>query len=399
LEKPVKFSDIVITHAQRTPIGKYTGALAGFSAVQLGTHAVSALLKNSAIDPKLVGQVIMGHGRQAGNGPNTARQVTLRAGLPETTIAYTINMACASGLKAIVLAAQAILSGECSVAIAGGMESMSNVPFMLSADARNGWRMGHHEVTDLMYRDGFHCPLADQLMGRTAETLRIKYNISRVEQDEFAANSHNKAEAAIKAGKFKDEIAAITIKDKKGDLLLDRDEGVREGCTGEQMAKLKPVFMDEGTVHPGNASGITDGGSALLLMSQATAKQLGHRMLARLEGFAFAGVDPKIMGIGPVPATAALNDELGWNTDSYDLIELNEAFAAQALACDREMHIPRDRLNVNGGAIALGHPIGNTGARIVTTLVHELQRRGGKRGLATLCVSGGLGASLAVSRG
>ncbi|KAA0209563.1 thiolase family protein, partial [bacterium] len=379
------------------PIGKYSGALAPLNAVQLGTHAVSAVLRQSAIDPGLVGQVIMGHGRQAGNGPNTARQVAIRAGLPETCIAYTINMACASGLKAIVNAALAITSGECEAAIAGGMESMTNVPFMLTSDARNGWRMGHHEVTDLMYRDGFLCPLADQLMGRTAETLRIQYNISRAEQDEFAAASHNKAEAALKAGRFKDEIAPVTLRDKKGETLLDRDEGVREGCTPDQMAKLKPVFMDDGTVHPGNASGITDGGSALLLMSAEKASKLGFKPLARLEGYAFAGVDPKVMGLGPVPATADINRKLGLSIDQYDLVELNEAFAAQVLACDREMKIPRDRLNVNGGAIALGHPIGNTGARIVTTLAHELRRRGGRRGLATLCVSGGLGASLAIA--
>ena len=307
----MKFNEIVITHALRTPIGKFQGALGSLTAVQLGTHAVEAVLKQSAIDKKLVGQVIMGHGRQAGNGPNSARQVTLRAGLPESTIAYTINMACASGLKAIVLAAQAIADGECEVAIAGGMESMTNVPFMLSSDARQGWRMGHHEIADLMYRDGFHCPLADQLMGRTAETLRMQYNISRAEQDEFAAWSHNKAEQALKAGKFKDEIAPITLKDKKGDIVFDKDEGVREGCTAEQMGKLKPVFMDDGTVHPGNASGITDGGSAVLLMSAEKAAALGYKPLARLEGFAFAGVDPKIMGIGPVPATRALNKQLG----------------------------------------------------------------------------------------
>ncbi|MBP9893113.1 MAG: thiolase family protein [Planctomycetes bacterium] len=394
----MKLSEIVITHALRTPIGKFQGALGSFTAVQLGTHAVEAVLKQSAIDKNLVGQVIMGHGRQAGNGPNTARQVTIRAGLPETTVACTINMACASGLKAIVLAAQAIAGGECEVAIAGGMESMTNVPFMLTSDARQGWRMGHHEVTDLMYKDGFHCPLADQLMGRTAETLRMQYNISRAEQDEFAAWSHNKAEQALKAGKFKDEIAPISLKDKKGEIVIDKDEGVREGCTAEQMGKLKPVFMEDGTVHPGNASGITDGGSAVLLMNADKAAALGYKPLARLEGFAFAGVDPKIMGMGPVPATRALNKQLGIDMNAYDLVELNEAFAAQVLACDRELHITREKLNVNGGAIALGHPIGNTGARIVTTLVHELKRRNVKRGLATLCVSGGLGASLALAR-
>ncbi|MCC6573679.1 MAG: thiolase family protein [Planctomycetes bacterium] len=395
----MNFSDIVITHALRTPIGKFQGSLANLTAVQLGTHAVKSILGQSKIDPKLVGEVVMGHARQAGNGPNPARQVAIHAGIPDTATAFTINKACASGLKAIVLAAQSVMNGDVEVAVAGGMESMSNVPFMLSADARQGWRLGHHEVTDLMYRDGFHCPLADQLMGRTAETLRMRYKITREEQDEFAAGSHNKAEAAQKAGKFKDEIAPITLKDKKGETVMERDEGIREGCKPADMAKLKPVFMDDGTIHPGNASGITDGGSALLLMSATTAKKLGYAPLARLEGYAIAGVDPKIMGIGPLPATAKLNSKLGLTNADYDLFEVNEAFAAQVLACDREMKLPRDKMNVNGGAIALGHPIGNTGARLVTTLVHEMKRRGDvKRGLATLCVSGGMGFSLSLTR-
>lgn len=394
----MNLSEIVVTHALRTPIGKFQGALSSLSAVQLGTHAVKTLLEQSRVDLALVGEVIMGQARQAGGGPNPARQVAVGAGLPHSVPAYTVNKACASGLKAIVLGATAIMNGDAEVVVAGGMESMSNVPFMLTADARSGWRLGHHEVPDLMYRDGFHCPLADQLMGRTAETLRIQYNISRQEQDEFAANSHNKAEAAQKAGKFDAEIAPIAIAGKKGDVVVSRDEGIREGCKPGDMAKLKPVFMEDGTIHPGNASGITDGASALLLMSAPTAKRLGYAPLARLEGYASAGVDPKLMGIGPVPATARLTARLGLRVGDFDLVELNEAFAAQVLACDREMKVPRDRLNVNGGAIALGHPIGNTGARIATTLVHELKRRGGKRGLATLCVSGGMGFSLSLTR-
>lgn len=390
-------TDIVITHAKRTPIGRFGGGLASLSAVDLGVHALSTVLAESGIDPALVDEVYFGHARQAGCGPNPARQVTIRGGLRETTIATTVNQACASGLKAVVLAAQQIMAGEAEVVIAGGMESMSNVPHMI-AGLRDGLRLGHAEATDLMYRDGFLCPLADQLMGRTAETLREQYNIPREEQDEFAAASHNKAEAAINAGAFQAEIAAITVKGRKGDTTMKQDEPVRFSQTAADMARLKPVFMEGGTVTPGNASGITDGASALLLMKAATAKKLGLQPLARIEGWAFAGVDPKVMGIGPVPATRKLNEKLGLKISDYDLIELNEAFAAQVLACDREMKIPRERLNVNGGAIALGHPIGNTGARIVTTLAHALKQRGGTRGLATLCVSGGLGASLSITR-
>ena len=381
-------TDVVVTHAKRTPIGKFGGGLASLSAPDMGVHALKAILADSSINPALVNEVYFGQ----------ARQVTIRGGLPETTIATTINMACASGLKAVVLAAQQIIAGEAEICIAGGMESMSNVPHIL-ANLRDGYRLGNAEVIDLMYRDGFHCPLADQLMGRTAETLREQYAIARDEQDAFAANSHNKAEAAIKAGAFKAEIAPITIKGKKGDTLIDTDEPVRAGSTPADMARLKAVFMDNGTVTPGNASGITDGASALLLMSRKTADKLGYKPLARIEGWAFAGVDPKVMGIGPVPATRKLNEKLKLTVEDYDLVELNEAFAAQVLACDRELKIPRERLNVNGGAIALGHPIGNTGARIITTLAHALKARGGKRGLATLCVSGGLGASLSIVAG
>lgn len=393
----MKLNDIVITHAKRTPIGRFAGGLASLGAVDMGVHAVQAVLTESDIDPKLIDEVYMGHARQAGCGPNPARQVTIRAGIPETAVATTVNQACASGIKAIVLGAQQIQLGVAQVVVAGGMESMSNVPHML-AGMRDGYRLGHGEVIDLMYRDGFHCPLADQLMGRTAETLREQYSIPREEQDEFAANSHNKAEAAIKAGAFKAEISPIVVKGRKGDTLIENDEPVREGATAASMAKLKPVFMDGGTVHPGNASGITDGASAVLLMSGAKAKELGLPVLARLEGFAFAGVDPKVMGIGPVPATRKLNEALGLKIEDYDLVELNEAFAAQVLACDRELKIPRERLNVNGGAIALGHPIGNTGARIVTTLAYALKHRNAKRGLATLCVSGGLGVALSITR-
>lgn len=390
-------TNIVITHALRTPIGKFGGALASLSAVQMGVHAAAAVLKQSGLDPARVGEFYFGHARQAGCGPNPARQVAIGAGLPVTSIATTINMACASGLRAVVLAARAVENGDTEIALAGGMESMSNVPHMV-AGLRDGLRMGHKEVTDLMYRDGFLCPMADQLMGRTAETLRMQYNISRAEQDDFAAASHSKAQAAIAAGRFAAEIAPVTLAGKKGDTLVNSDEPVRPDVKPADMLKLKPVFMDDGTVTPGNASGITDGASALLLMKAETAARLGFTPLARIEGFAFAGVDPRVMGIGPVPATQKLNAKLGISNSDYDLVELNEAFAAQVLACQRELKFDPARLNVNGGAIALGHPIGNTGARIVTTLAHAMKQRGAKRGLATLCVSGGLGASLSLVR-
>lgn len=390
-------SKIVITHAKRTPIGKFGGALAPLSAVEMGTHAVKAVLEESGVDKSAIDEVYMGHARQAGCGPNPARQVMLNAGIANTGVASTINMACASGLKAILLGAQAVANGDAKIVISGGMESMSNVPHIIE-NFRDGLRMGNKELTDLMYRDGFHCPLADQLMGRTAETLREQYNLTREEQDEFASASHNKAEAAIEAGNFKAEIAPITVKFRRKETLVENDEPPRYGQTSAGMAKLPAVFMEGGSVTPGNASGITDGASAVLLMHEDTAKELGYEIMARLEGYAFAGVDPKVMGIGPVPATKKLNEKLGLTLKDYDLIELNEAFAAQALSCFKELGIDPEITNVNGGAIALGHPIGNTGARIIVTLLHAMKARGAKRGLASLCVSGGLGASISLTR-
>lgn len=390
-------SKIVITHAKRTPIGKFGGALAPLSAVEMGTHAVKAVLEESGVDKSSVDEVYMGHARQAGCGPNPARQVMLNAGIANSGVASTINMACASGLKAILLGAQSIANGDAKIVISGGMESMSNVPHIIE-NFRDGLRMGHKELTDLMYRDGFHCPLADQLMGRTAETLREQYNLTREEQDEFASASHNKAEAAIEAGHFKAEIAPITVEFRRKETLVENDEPPRYGQTAAGMAKLPAVFMEGGSVTPGNASGITDGASAVLLMHEDTAKELGYEIMARLEGYAFAGVDPKVMGIGPVPATNKLNEKLGLTLKDYDLIELNEAFAAQALSCFKELDIDPEITNVNGGAIALGHPIGNTGARIIVTLLHAMKARDAKRGLASLCVSGGLGASVSLTR-
>jgi acetyl-CoA C-acetyltransferase len=383
-------SNVVITHALRTPIGKYLGGLSGLSAADLGIHVVKAVLAQSGIAPADVGELIFGNARQAGGGPNVARQILVKSGLPQSATAYTVNMACGSGLKSVALAADSIRRGDARVAIAGGTESMSRLPFFLEG-FRTGYRLGHAPVVDAMYRDGFDCPMAKKPMGATAETLAKKYEIPRAEQDEFAANSQQKCEAARKAGRFRDEIAPVTIEGKAGPQVIAADEHPRDGVTAAGMAKLTPVFDKNGSVHAGNSSGITDGAAALIVMAEEEAQRRGFTPLARLREFVAVGVDPEIMGIGPVPATRELCRRRALSVDSFDLIELNEAFAAQVLACDRELKLPRDRLNVNGGAIALGHPIGCTGARILVTLLHEMKRRGAARGLATLCVSGGLG--------
>jgi len=385
----------VITHAVRTPIGKFMGSLSELSAVDLGVHAVNALFERSGVSKDRVDEVVFGNARQAGGGPNPARQILIRSGIPHDRIAITLNKACGSGLESVVQAARLVDGGEASIVVAGGTESMTRVPFEL--DLRFGFRLGHAPVHDGNFRDGFVCPLADMPMGRTAENLAEKYDIGRDEQDAFAVESQRKAEDARNAGRFEAEIAPITLTDRKGnETVFAKDEHPRDGVTVEAMQKLPAVFKKDGTVHAGNSSGITDGAAAVLVMSDQAAAEFGFQPLARIAGFASAGVDPTIMGIGPVPATARLNEALGLKLDDYDLIELNEAFAAQVIACDREMHVATDRLNVNGGSIALGHPIGATGARIVVTLLHEMQRRGAKHGLATLCISGGLGMSVAL---
>ncbi len=391
-------SSVVITHAVRTPIGKYLGGLSSLSAADLGVHAVQSLLERSSVAPEDVGEVILGNARQAGGGPNVARQILVRSGIPETATAYTVNMACGSGLKSIQLAAESIRRGDTEVAVAGGTESMSRLPFFLEG-FREGYRLGHSRVVDAMYRDGFDCPMAKKPMGGTAETLARRHEISRQEQDEYAVESQRRCEVARKEGRFQAEIAPITVSHRKGDVLVEADEHPRDGVKIESLQKLPPVFEKDGSVHAGNSSGITDGAAALLLMSAENARARGLTPLATLGAFTSAGVDPSIMGIGPVPAVQKLFEKTGRSFDDFDLVELNEAFAAQVLACDRELHIPRDRLNVNGGSIALGHPIGCTGARIVVTLLHELARRDGSRGLATLCISGGLGLALEVVRG
>jgi acetyl-CoA C-acetyltransferase len=390
-------NEVVVTHALRTPIGKYLGGLSTLTAAELGIHVVKAVVAASGVAPADVGELVFGNARQAGGGPNVARQVLVKSGLPPSSTAYTVNMACGSGLKSVQLAAESIRRGDAKVAIAGGTESMSRLPFFLEG-FRTGYRLGHAPVVDAMYKDGFDCPMANKPMGATAETLARKHSIPRAEQDEFAAKSQQKCEAARKAGRFRDEIAPITLDGKSGPTTIDADEHPRDGITAASMAKLPPVFAKDGTVHAGNSSGITDGAAALVLMGAAEAKRRGLAPLARLGAFVATGVDPEVMGIGPVPATRQLLERRGLKLDDFDLIELNEAFAAQVLACDRELHLPMERLNVNGGSIALGHPIGCTGARILVTLLHEMKRRSSRRGLATLCVSGGLGLALEVER-
>ncbi|HET9888061.1 MAG TPA: acetyl-CoA C-acetyltransferase [bacterium] len=389
---------VAILSAVRTPIGRFLGALADVPARDLGIAASREALQRARVAPDEIAQTIFGHARQAGNGPNPARQVSIGTGIPETSPAMTINQACASGLAAIGLGASALRAEEADLVLAGGMESMSRVPYLLER-ARTGYRLGDNIVVDGMYRDGFHCPLADQLMGATAETLAEKWKISRREQDELALESQRRAGAAWEAGRFADEIVAVPVRDGRGATrIVERDEHLRPDTTLEQIAKLPPVFRESGTVHAGNSSGITDGAAALVLASEREVARRGAKPLAWIAGWSVVGVDPKIMGIGPVPATRRLLEKLGWRLGDIELIELNEAFAAQVLAVARDLSLDLSRTNVNGGAIALGHPIGATGARIVTTLVHEMQHRNAQRGLATLCVSGGMGFSLALTR-
>jgi len=381
--------DIYLIAAVRTPIGKFGGALASVTAPQLGTESAKATLARSGIDPNDVDEVIFGNARQAGVGPNAARQIAIKSGLRHEVPAYTVNQACGSGLRAIMNAADQIRLGAANVVLAGGTESMSNTPYLLTR-VRFGTRMGHGELLDGMYRDGFLCPLADEMMGSTAETLAEQYGISREEQDRFAVESQVKAARAYEEDRFADEIVPL---DK-----LKVDEHPRFDADLGSMAKLPPVFRKNGSVHAGNSSGVTDGASSMLVAGGVAVERLGLKPMARIVGYAQAGVDPKVMGIGPVPATRKLLEETGVSLDDIDLIELNEAFAAQALACDRELHLDHAKLNVHGGAISLGHPIGCTGARITTTLLHALQTREKKLGLATLCISGGMGLSMLVER-
>jgi acetyl-CoA C-acetyltransferase len=388
---------IFLVAAVRTPIGKFGGGLASLTAPQLGVASAKATLTRSAIDPGAVDEVIFGNARQAGVGPNAARQVAIRSGLRHEVPAYTVNQACGSGLRAIMNAADQIRLGAAQVILAGGTESMSNTPYLLPR-ARWGYRMGHDEVVDGMYRDGFLCPLADEMMGATAETLADRYTISREEQDAYAVETQRRAGVAYEEGRFRDEIVPMTVSGRKGDVVIDADEHPRFDADLGSLAKLPPVFRKNGTVHAGNSSGVTAGASSMLVASKAAVEAHGLTPMARIVGYAAAGVDPKVMGIGPVPATRTLLAECGLKLSDLDLIELNEAFAAQVLACDRELHFDRARLNVHGGAISLGHPIGATGARITTTLLHALHTRDKSLGLATLCISGGMGISMIVER-
>jgi len=389
---------IAIVSAVRTPIGKFLGALSPMTSVELGAAAVAGALEQCGVQPTDVDELYMGQARQLGSGPNPARQVGMRAGCGEGAVATTVNKACGSSLKAIDLARAAILLDGQRVVVAGGMESMTNIPFLLP-DMRRGYRLGHREVQDGNYRDGFTCGILNEPMGMTAEYLVDEYGITREEQDEYALESHRRGEAAQESGRFDPEIVRLTVTQRRQEVEVAVDEHIRAGVTLADLQKLKPVFRREGgTVHAGNSSGITDGGAAVVLMPQSEVERRGLTPLAWLGASATAGVAPRIMGIGPVPAVKKLCARVGRSLGDYDLVELNEAFAAQMLACLRELPIDRDRLNVNGGAIALGHPIGATGARIVVTLLHELARRGGERGLATLCMSGGMGMAMEFER-
>jgi len=387
--------EVFILSAVRTPIGKFGGALASQTAADMGTVAARAALERAGVAAEHVQETIFGNARQAGGGPNVARQISIRSGVPKEVPAYTVNMACASGMKSMALGFEQIAQGNLDCVLAGGTESMSRLPYYLDG-ARWGLRLGHQELVDGMYRDGFFCPMAKMVMGETAEVLAEQYKISREEQDEFALRSQQRAQAALEACRFQNEIALVVIEGKKGATTFAKDEHPFLGATLEKMAKLQPVFSKTGTITAGNSSGITDGAAAVVLASEDFAKKNNLQPLARIMAWTQAGVDPRTMGIGPVPAVRLLEQRHGAKLQEFDVIELNEAFAAQVIACDRELHMDGEKLNVNGGAIALGHPIGCTGARIVATLLHEMRRRKSRRGLATLCVSGGMGMAMAL---
>jgi acetyl-CoA C-acetyltransferase len=396
--KEVIMRKAVIVSAARTPIGSFGGAFASLSAVDLGVIAAKEAIKRAGIEPSMVEEVYFGNVLGAGLGQNIARQISLGAGVPIEIPALTINMVCGSGLRAVSMAAQFVESGQCDIILCGGTESMTNAPYLLPK-ARWGHRMGDGSVVDYMVHDGLWDIYNDYHMGITAENVAEQYGITREEQDEFAARSQMRAEEAQKAGKFADEIVPVTIPQKKGDpVVIDTDEYPRHGSTVEKMAKLKPAFKKDGTVTAGNASGINDGAAALIVMSKEKADELGLKYLCEIAAYASAGVDPKVMGLGPVPATKKALAKAGWTIDDLDLVEANEAFAAQSLAVVRDLGLKPEITNVNGGAIALGHPIGASGARILVTLIYEMQKRDAKKGLATLCIGGGMGTSMLVER-
>ena len=379
-------------------LDRFLGSLKDISAVDLGATVIKEALERAGVAPELVDEVIMGNVLQAGLGQNTARQAAIKAGLPETVSAMAINKVCGSGLKAVHLARQAIVSGDADIIVAGGMENMSQAPYLLKG-AREGYKMGDQKVVDSMISDGLWCAFNDYHMGITAENLCDRYSITREEQDEFSANSQKKAAAAIEAGKFKDEIVAVEIPQRKGDpIIFDTDEYVRGSSTAEKLGKLRPAFKRDGSVTAGNSSGINDGAAAFVIMSKSKADELGLTPLATIAANAGAGVDPSVMGIGPVQAVKNVLARANMELAEIDLIEANEAFAAQSIAVDKELEFNHEKLNVNGGAIALGHPIGASGARILVTLLHEMKRQDAKTGLATLCIGGGQGVATIVKR-
>ena len=389
---------VVIVAATRTAIGSFNGSLAGISATDLGAIVIRDLLKKTNLAPEAIDEVILGQVLTAGMGQNPARQTVIKAGLPQTTPALTINKVCGSGLKAVHLAAQAIKCGDANVIIAGGQENMSQAPHALH-NSRNGQRMGDWQMTDTMIKDGLWCAFNDYHMGITAENVADHYGISRGEQDTFALRSQNFAEEAQATGRFQEEIVPVKIPQRKGDpIVFQDDEFIRKGATIEGIQKVRPAFRKDGSVTAANASGINDGAAAVVVMSASKAKELGQTPLATVKAYASAGVDPAIMGTGPVPSTQKCLEKAGWTIDDLDLIEANEAFAAQALGVAKELKWDDSKVNVNGGAIAIGHPIGASGCRVLVTLLHEMNRRDAKRGLATLCIGGGLGVALAVER-
>jgi acetyl-CoA C-acetyltransferase len=394
-------NEVAIVSAVRTPIGNFGGGLINVSAAQLGEIAARAAIQRAGILPENVDEVIFGCARQAGNGPNIARQIGWRSKVPVEKVAYTVNKACGSGLKSITLAAQSILLGENKIVLAGGVEQMSQIPYLLMK-ARWGYRLGDDTLVDSNYRDGYNCPLCDMVMGETVDRLAEEYGITREEQDIFAADSHRKAIAAWESGAFGDEVIPVEVPGRKGTTtLIDRDERPRSDSTPENLKKLRPVFRteeDDGTITAANASGITDGAAAIVLMNADMARSEGIEPLGYIKAFASAGVAPERMGLAPVPSTLKLLEKTGLALDDFDLIELNEAFAAQVLVVEKELDWDTSRRNVHGGAVALGHPTGCTGARIVVTLLHAMKIRDGELGLATLCISGGLGMSLAVQK-
>lgn len=391
-------AEVVIVAAGRTAIGNFNGSLAKTPAADLGAHVIKHLLEKTGIAPAQVDEVIMGHILTAGQGQNTARQAALKAGIPVEVPAMAINKLCGSGLKATHLAAQAILCGDADIVVAGGQESMTRAAHVMLG-GREGVKMGEIKLYDTMLQDGLHDAFQGYHMGITAENIAEKYGLSREEQDNFSVASQNKAEAAQKAGKFVDEIIPLSLPQRKGDpVIFERDEFIRQGATYDALAKLKPAFKKDGTVTAGNASGINDGAAAVVMMSAKKAQALGLQPLAVVKAYASGGVDPSIMGMGPVPATRACLKKAGWQIDDLDLIEANEAFAAQALGVGRELEWNPEKVNVNGGAIALGHPIGASGARVLVTLLYEMIRRDAKKGLATLCIGGGMGVAIAIER-